>query len=160
MILVCHVILEDHVIKVLKSAITVSSKAHGMSYLHIRNFTIKVALTKTFACVSIDSTLILVTPSYITNDEVYAKKLLQVHPKTATGSKKREKKAIVKLFGLHTNAKISFRNKQHSPYYVKVPQKLILWASIKNKMPNYAIFFSRTSHGGDDYGVIFTESLS
>ena len=52
MILVCPVILEDHVIKVPKSAITVFSKAHGVSYLHIWNFTIKVALTKTFACVS------------------------------------------------------------------------------------------------------------
>ena len=76
MILVCHVILEDHVIKVLKSAITVSSKAHGMSYLHIRNFTIKVALTKTFACVFSDSNLILATPSCVTNDEIYAKNLL------------------------------------------------------------------------------------
>ena len=72
-ILVCHVILEDHVIKVLKSAITIFSKAHGMSHSHIRNFTIKVALTETFACVSIDSTLILVTPSCTTNDEIYAK---------------------------------------------------------------------------------------
>ena len=74
MILVCHVILEDHVIKVLKSAITIFSKAHGMSHSHIQNFTIKVALTETFACVSIDSTLILVTPSCTTNDEIYAKK--------------------------------------------------------------------------------------
>ena len=76
MILVCHVILEDHVIKVLKSAITVFCRPHGMSYSHIRNFKIKVALTKTFARVSIDidSTLILVTPSCMTNDEIYAKK--------------------------------------------------------------------------------------
>ena len=69
------------------------------------------------------------------------KKLLQVHPKTMTGSKKREKKAIAKLFALHPNAKISFRKRQYSPYYVKVPQKLISWASIKNKIPNYMIAF-------------------
>ena len=70
------VILEDHVIKALKSAITIFSKAHGMSYSHIRNFTIKVALTNTFVCVSSGSSLILATPSYITNDEIYAKNLL------------------------------------------------------------------------------------
>ena len=67
MILVCYVILEDHVIKVLKSVIIIFSKVHGMSYLYIRNFTIKVALTKTFAFVSMDSTLILVTPPCLTN---------------------------------------------------------------------------------------------
>ena len=70
------VILEDHVIKALKSAITIFSKAHGMSYSHIQNFTIKVALTNTFVCVYSGSSLILATPSYITNDEIYAKKLL------------------------------------------------------------------------------------
>ena len=62
-----------------------------------------------------------------------------------TGSKKRErereKKAIAKLFALQTNAKISFRNKQYLPYYVKVLQKLISWASIKIKTPNYTIIF-------------------
>ena len=30
-----EMILKDHVIKALKSAITIFSKAHGMSYLHI-----------------------------------------------------------------------------------------------------------------------------
>ena len=87
MVLVCHVILEDQVIKGLKSAITLYSKAHGMSYLHIRNFTVKVALMKTFA--------------------------------------------------LHANAKSSYRNKQYSPYYVKLSPKFISWASRKNKMPSY-----------------------
>ena len=76
MALVCHVILEDQVIKALKSAIIIFSKAHGISYSHIRNFTIEVALMKTFVCVSCDSSLILATPSCITNDEIYAKKLL------------------------------------------------------------------------------------
>ena len=56
MALVCHVILEDHLIKALKSAIAIFSKAHGMSYSHIQNF------TKTFARVSSNSSLILVTP--------------------------------------------------------------------------------------------------
>ena len=139
MILVCHVILEDHVIKVLKSAITIFSKAHGMSHSHIRNLTIKVALTKTFVCVSIDSTLILITPSCITNDEIYTKK--NFCRSIQHEAKREKKKAIVKLFALHVNANISFRNKQYSPYYVKVPQKRISWTSIKNKMPNYTIFF-------------------
>ena len=94
MVLVCHVILEDHVIKELKSAITTFSKAHGMSYSHIRNFTIKVALTKIFACVSSGSRMILATPSCIKNDEIYAKKLLKVLPKTGKGNKKRQKKKI------------------------------------------------------------------
>ena len=76
MILVCHVILEDQVIKALKSAITIFSKAHGMSYSHRRNFSIKVALTKTFACVSSESSLILATPSCITIDQICAKKLM------------------------------------------------------------------------------------
>ena len=49
MVLVCHMILKDHVTKARKSAITIFSKAHGMSYSHIRNFTITGALTKTFA---------------------------------------------------------------------------------------------------------------
>ena len=48
MVLVCHMILKDHVAKALKSAITIFSKAHGMSYSHIRNFTITVAFTKIF----------------------------------------------------------------------------------------------------------------
>ena len=49
MVLICHMILKDHVTKARKSAITIFSKAHGMSYSHIRNFTITGALTKTFA---------------------------------------------------------------------------------------------------------------
>ena len=134
MALVCHMILEDHLINALKSAIAIFSKAHGMSYSHIQNF------TKTFARVSSNSSLILVTlPAYKMMKHTQ-EKLFQVHPKTATGSKKREKKAIAKLFALHANAKISFRNKQYSPYYVKVPRKLISWPSRKNKMPNYTIY--------------------
>ena len=95
MVLVCHVIVEHHVIKALKSAITLFSKAHGMSYLHIRNFTIKVALTKIFAFVSSDSSLILVTPSCITNDEIYAKKnfcrSVQKRPQEAKKEKRKER---------------------------------------------------------------------
>ena len=74
-VIVCNVILKYHVIKEFKSAITIFSKARDMSYWHIRNFVIKVTLTKTFACVSSDSSLILVTPSCVTNDESYVKKL-------------------------------------------------------------------------------------
>ena len=74
MVIVCHVILEDCVIKALKSVITIFSNPHGMSHSHVRNFTIKVASTKTFACVA--SSLILVTTSCVTNDEIYAKKIV------------------------------------------------------------------------------------
>ena len=145
MVLVGHVILEDHVIKALKSAITIFSKSHGMSYSHLRNLTIEVALMKTFACVSNGSNLILATSSCITNDKIYAKKTF-VGPSKNSDRKQKDrekKKAIAKLFALHANEKISFRNKQYSPYpyYVKVPWKLISWASRKNKMPNYTIFF-------------------
>ena len=87
MILVCHMI------KVLKSAITIFSKAHGMLYSHIRNFTIKVALMKAFVRVSIDNnTLILVIPSCITNDEIYAKKNLVGPSKNGNGKQKERKK--------------------------------------------------------------------
>ena len=75
MVIVCNVILKDHVIKAFKSAITIFSKARGMSYWHRQNFVIKVALTKTYACVSSDSSPILLTPSCVTNDESYVKKL-------------------------------------------------------------------------------------
>ena len=57
--------------------------------------------------------------------------------------RQKKKEAIAKLFGLHVNGKISFRNKQYLPYpsYIKMPQELISWASIENKMPNHTIFF-------------------
>ena len=105
MILVCHVILEDHVIKVLKSAITIFSKVHGMSYSHIRNFTIKVALAKTFACVSIDSTLILVVPSCITNDGIYAKKAFAGPSKNGDRKQKDRKKSNSKAICLTSKRK-------------------------------------------------------
>ena len=44
---------------------------------HIRNFTIKRALAMTFASVSNGGCQILVTPSSVANDEIYAKKLLK-----------------------------------------------------------------------------------
>ena len=96
--------------KALKPAITINSKAHGMSYSHIRNFTITVALTKTSASASSDSSLILVTPPCITNDEIYAK--------SVTGRKKRKNKKGNCNFALHANAKSSHRNNtQYSLYY-------------------------------------------
>ena len=107
MVLICHVIVEDHVIKALKSAITLFSKAHGMSYLHIRNFTIKVALTKIFAFVSSDSSLILVTPSCITNDEITQKKTFVGPSKNGhrKQKKKKEKKGNIKAFCLTCKSK-------------------------------------------------------
>ena len=91
MILVYHMILKDHVTKALRSAITIFSKTHGISYSHIRNFTITVALTKTFASACSDSSLILVTPPCVTNDEI--------HAKSVTGRKKRKnKKSNCKAF--------------------------------------------------------------
>ena len=99
MVLICHMILKDHVTKALKSANPIFSKAHGMTYSHIRNFTVAEALTKTFANACSDSSLILVRPPNVTNDEIYAK--------SVTGRKKRKnKKAIAKLFALHANEKV------------------------------------------------------
>ena len=66
----------------LKSAITIFSKANGMACSHIRNFSIKIALTKTFSPVPSENSPSPVTPSCVTNDEIHAKKLLQVRPKT------------------------------------------------------------------------------
>ena len=142
MVLVCRVILEGHMIKVLKSAIAIFSKAHGMSYSHIRNFTIKVALMKTFACVSSDSSLILPTPSCKQLIK-YAKNFFCRSVQKRWQEAKRERERERKLFALHVNAKISFRNKQllPYPYYVKAPRELISWASRKNKIPNYTIYF-------------------
>ena len=103
MVLVCHMFLKDHATKALKSAITIFSKAHGMSYSHIRNFTITVALTKTFASASSDSNLILLTPSCVTNDKIYAK--------SVTGRKKRKtEKGNCKAFCVTRNCKKSFGN--------------------------------------------------
>ena len=94
MVLVCYVILESHVIKALKSTITAFSKAHGISYTHMQNIIIKLALTKTFASVTNDSSLILVTSSCVTNDEICAKKTFVGPSKKSDwkGKKEKEKK--------------------------------------------------------------------
>ena len=160
LVLVCHVVLKDHVIKVLKSAITIFSKAHGMSYSHIRNFTIKAALTKTFACMSNEVQCV---------NTILHSNWWNIGKKTFVGpskngdrkqkERKREKKAIAKLFALHASVKISFRNKQYFPYpyYVKVPRGLISWDSRKKKS-QIIRFFSGTSYGGDRHRVTFTTS--
>ena len=153
MVLVCHMILKDHVNKALKSATTIFSKAHGISYSHIRHFTITVALTKTFASASSDSSPFLVTPSCVGNDEIYGK--------SVTGRKKRkkERKAIVKLFVLHANAKSSHRNNtQYSLYYV--PKSLGNFFCWLLERPKCQIiqFSSGTSHSGDSDGGTFTTS--
>ena len=84
-----------------------------VSYSHIQNFTITVALTKTFASASSDSSLILVTSSCATNDEIYAKSV------TEKKKRKKTRKAIVKLYALHANAKNSHRNNtQYLLYFV------------------------------------------
>ena len=117
--------LKGHVTKALKSAITIFSKPHGMSYSLIRNFTITVALMKTFSSASSDSSLILVTPSCVTNDEIYAK--------SVTGKKKRKNK----LFALHANAKSSHRNNtQYSLFYM--PKSL---GFLKDQNAKSYIFF-------------------
>ena len=145
-------ILKDHMTKALKSAVTIFSKAHGMSYSHIRNSTITVALTKTFSSASSDSSLILVRPSCVTNDEIYEK--------SVRGRKKRKnKKAIAKLFALHANAKSSHRNNtQCSLYYV--PKSLGNFFRELLERPKCQIipFFSGTSHSEDSYGGTFTTS--
>lgn len=62
-----------------------------MSSSHIWNFTIKIALTKTFSSVSNESSLVLVT--YVLENKWWniQKKTLPVHPKTAMGILKRKK---------------------------------------------------------------------
>ena len=74
------------------TTLTIFSKAHSMPYSHIRNFTIKVALIKTFASVSSDSSLILVTPSCVTNDEIYTKKTFVGQSKNGDKKQKERKK--------------------------------------------------------------------
>ena len=139
--------------KALKSAITIFSKAQGMSYSHIRNFTITVALTKIFANASSDSSLILITPSCVTNDEIYAK--------SVTGRKKRKKtrKPIVKLFALHANAKTSHRNNTQYPLYY-VPKSLgnFCRGLLERSKCQIIHFFSGTSHSGDSHGGTLTTS--
>ena len=70
------------------------SKPYGMSRSHLRNFLIKITLTKRIASVSHYSSPILFTPSCVTNDEIYPKKLFPIRQKkkTATEKKKRKKK--------------------------------------------------------------------
>ena len=125
-------ILKDYVTKALKSAITIFSKAHGMSYSHIRTFTITVTLTKTFASASSDNSLFLVTPACVTNDEIYAK--------SVTGRKKRKnKKGNCKAFCITRKCR-KFTQK-FTILCAKVPRKFLSWASRKTKMPNHTIFF-------------------
>ena len=160
MILVCHVILEDHVIKALKSAIAIFFKAHGMSYSHIRNFTIKVALTKTFACVSSNSSLILATSPCITNDEIYAKRLLQVRPKTAARSKKRERerKKQQQSFLLYMQTQ-KFRLETNNIHHIHIMSKCLgnlFCGFLETTKCQITRFFSGTNHGEDKHGVTFS----
>ena len=59
-----------------------------------------------------------------------------VQKRRQDAKREKKRKAIAKLFALYANAKSSYRNKQYSPYFVKVPRKFISWAPRKNKMPN------------------------
>ena len=160
MILVYHVILEDHVIKAVKSAIAIFFKAHGMSHSHIRNFKIKVALTKTFACVSSNSSLILATPPCIKNDEIYAKKLLQVRPKTAARSKKRERerKKQQQSFLPHIQTQ-KFRSEINNIHHIHIMSKCLgnlFCGFLERTKCQITRFFPGNSHGGDKHGVTFT----
>ena len=135
-IIICYVILEDHMIKVLKSTITIFSKAHGMSYLHVQNFTIKVALTKIFFCVANNSGLILVTSSCITNDS-------SKNDNRKKKEKKKKRKAVVKAFALHPNAKSSYRNIQYSPYYLSKCPRNLFRGLLERTKSQVKEFFSR-----------------
>ena len=146
MVLVCHMILKDHVIKALKSAITIFSKAHGLSYSHIRNFTITVALTKTFASASSDSSLILVTPSCVTNDKIYAK--------SVTGRKKRKnKKGNCKAFCVTGKCKKVHIEIMHNIHYImcQSPSKISFLGLLERPKCQIIQFFSSTSHSGDSH---------
>ena len=76
----------------LKSVVTIFSESHCMLLSHIRNFAHKIVLTKTFVNVPSGSSPILVTPSCVAKDEIYAKKTFEiVRPKTVAENKKRNK---------------------------------------------------------------------
>ena len=62
-----------------------------MSRLHIRNFTIKVALTKLFVSVSSDSSPILVARSCVTNDKIHAQQTF-LGPSKHSNNMEKEKK--------------------------------------------------------------------
>ena len=135
-IIICHVILENHVIKVLKSTITIFSKAHGMSYLHIQNFTIKVALTKIFFCVANDSDLILVTSSCMTNDP-------SKNDDRKKKEKKKKRKSVSKVFALYVNAKKSYRNRQYSPHYLSKSLRDLFRGLLERTKSQVKEFFSQ-----------------
>ena len=75
---------------------SVSSKAYSRLCSYIRNFTSKIALTKTFASFSNESSPILVTLSCVKNDENSDRKEKE---KTENN-----KKGYFKVFALYTNA--------------------------------------------------------
>ena len=110
------------------------------SYSHIRNFTITVALTKTFASASSDSSLIPVTPSCATNDEIYAK--------SVTGKKKRKnKKGNCKALCVTCKCKNSHgNNTQYSLYYVPMSLGNFFRGLLERPKCQIISFFSGTSH--------------
>ena len=87
------------------SAITIFSKAHDISCLHMQNFTIKRVLAKTFSSVSNEMNAILLTQIQVSHVE--NKHLCQFIEKQQRKGKKNKRTivAIAKLFLLHTNAK-------------------------------------------------------
>ena len=145
-------ILKDHVTKAFKSATTIFSKAHGMSYLLIRNFTITVALMKTFPGASRDSSLILVIPSCVTNAEIYAK--------SVTGRKKsKNKKGNCKAFCVSRKWINAHRNNtQYSLYYVPKSLGNFFRGLLERPKCQIIHFFSGTSHSGDSHSGTFTTS--
>ena len=130
-----------------------------MSHSHIRNFTIKAALTKTFACLFSDRNLILATPSCITNDEIYAKNLLQVCPKTATGKRERQKKQQQSFLPYMQTQKFHLEINNIHHYHIMSKCLRNLFRGLLERTKCQIIrFFSGTSHGGDRHGVTFTTS--
>ena len=85
---------------------------------HIRNFSIKITLTKTFASLPSESNRILVTPSCVTNDEIYGKKTFVGLSKNSNSKEKKKlknRKASAKLFALRANIISSLKNIQLLP---------------------------------------------
>ena len=85
---------------------------------HIQNFSIQIALTKTFASLPSESNPILVTSSCVTNDEIYGKKTFVGPSKNSNSKEKRKlknRKASVKLFVLRANIISSLKNIQLLP---------------------------------------------
>ena len=75
------------------------------------------------------------------------------------GKREKTRKAIVKLFALHVNAKSSHRNNtQYSQYYVPKSLGNFFRGFLERPKCQITQFFSGTRHSGDSHGGTLTTS--